>query len=85
MKDTFLTMYSKVIEHSQKSSSNSADDVKRFLSESLVNYKVGNPFLSGGVRIKGGSLYWHRLLGIFKCNFYIQAVRVTVFPRCVGL
>ena len=43
-KDTLLTMYSEIIEDSGASSSSSADEVECFLSEPLVDYKVGNPF-----------------------------------------
>ena len=37
-------MYSEIIEDSGASSSNSTDEVEWFLSEPLVDYKVGTPF-----------------------------------------
>lgn len=43
-KDNLLTMYSEIIEDSGASSSNSTDEVECFLSEPLVDYKVGTPF-----------------------------------------
>ena len=44
-KDTLLAMYTEIIEDSGSSSSSySADELKLFLSEPLVDYKTGSPF-----------------------------------------